>query len=215
MKQKLASILCIGFILLTASTGTYAYFVDADKIAGNTFTAGIFDLLLKDNDEPWKDHVTKTWSASNMVPGQSLNFDVEQVDLRIDSTIPVNHVEIAIDYSVIEETPQTKSDTDPNTNLHPDNMARQLIITKCLYYGSASINCLTDSNADRRINDYDGDGRITFYDFKNDPLDNLPPISIMGGFQMSIKLDENAGNDFQGDTFDLTMYFTANQDASQ
>jgi len=52
---------------------------------------------------------------------------------------------------------------------------------------------------------------------KNDELDNLPPPSNVGmyDYEMSVKFAETAGNDFQGDTFDLTMIFTLNQDASQ
>jgi hypothetical protein len=130
-------------------------------------------------------------------------------------TITPDHLEITCDYSVIEEDPQTASDTDPYTNLHPDEMAKQMIITRCTYY---TINCLTDTDPDWRIEDKDGDSKITFYDLKNDKLDNLPiPPTADGGnnFRLSIKFSEGAGNDFQGDTFDLTMIFTLNQHASQ
>jgi len=64
----------------------------------------------------------------------------------------------------------------------------------------------------------DNDGKITLYDLKQDPLDDLPASDdIEEEFQvrMRLKFDENAGNDFQGDTFNLTMIFTLNQDSSQ
>jgi hypothetical protein len=62
--------------------------------------------------------------------------------------------------------------------------------------------------------DFDGDGKKTFYDLKNSPVTGLPiPHKANGAtfFRLSIKFSENAGNDFQGDTFDLTMIFTLKQ----
>ena len=34
-------------------------------------------------------------------------------------------------------------------------------------------------------------------------------------YEFTVPFSETGGNDFQGDTFDLTMIFTLNQDASQ
>jgi len=173
-------------------------------------------LEIKDNDEPWGNGVTATWTATDMKPGDSYDFLIPQINLRNVGSDPIDHVEITCDYAVIEEDPQTESDTDPYTNLNPDSMAKKMIITSCTYANGETVNCLTDSNPDRRIEDQDGDGKITFYDLKNDPLDSLP--SMGGGtssFQMSVKFSDDAGNDFQGDIFDLTMIFTLNQDSSQ
>jgi hypothetical protein len=44
--------------------------------------------------------------------------------------------------------------------------------------------------------------------------DLLPPYGVWH-FEMKIKFDEDAGNQFQGKTLDLTMIFTLNQDAGQ
>jgi hypothetical protein len=61
----------------------------------------------------------------------------------------------------------------------------------------------------------DRDGKITLYDLKMDPLINLPSPDTQTNkitqFEMRIKFDENAGNDFQGDTFNLTIIFTLKQ----
>jgi hypothetical protein len=47
------------------------------------------------------------------------------------------------------------------------------------------------------------------------PLINLPSPDTqpnkIAQLDMKIKFDENAGNDFQGDTFNLTMIFTLHQ----
>lgn len=219
MKQALMSLIVISSILLIASAGTYAYFSDTETVVGNTFSAGTFNLQIKDNDEPWRDGVpvTATWTATNMKPGQAYPFDVPMINLWNDGTVQADHLEISVDYTVNEENPRSEADTDPHTDLHPDTMAKYIIVTKCQYWDSSGVNCLTDPDLKKRITDTDGDGKITFYDFKNHPLDNLPKIANggMGGFQMSTKFDEDAGNDFQGDTFNLNMYFTLNQDASQ
>jgi len=64
------------------------------------------------------------------------------------------------------------------------------------------------------IVDFDEDGKKTFYDLKNSPVTGLPiPVVTDGGtfFRLSVKFSEDAGNDFQGDTFDLTMIFTLKQ----
>lgn len=205
----------VGIISLLIGGATLAYFSDSESSTGNTFAAGTLDLRIRDQNEGWKDGVTATWTATDMKPGDSYAFEVPFINLKNDGSIPANHMEITCDYSVIEESPQTESDTDPNTNLNPDKMAKQMVITRCTYYNSAIIDCLTDTNPKWQIEDKDGDGKITFFDLKNDKLDDLPAPDGTAGFEMSVKFDENAGNDFQGDTFDLTMIFTLNQDASQ
>ena len=117
-------------------------------------------------------------------------------------------------------------------------MAKEMLINRCVYKEDAvCIDCLTgkkhigydpmngtcvgsvlETRTDWQIEDQIPlDGKISFYDLKNDKLDNLPavPNSPPFSFRMSVKFAETAGNDFQGDTFDLTMIFTLNQDASQ
>jgi len=132
-------------------------------------------------------------------------------------------MEITCSYTVTEETPQTESDTDPHTDEHPDEMAKYMIIAYMKYRNDkVNINCLTGydeySNQIKdewKINDVNGDGKISLYELKLDPLINLPsPDTQTNGItqvDMKIKFDENAGNDFQGDTFNLTMIFTLKQ----
>lgn len=217
MRKLLLSMLTTLLLTGLLGGGALALFQDTETSSGNTFTAGTLDLKIKDQDEAYGDGVTATWTASNMAPGDSWNFVAPFVRLDAQGSIAPNHVEITCDYSVIEEVPQTEADTDPNTNLDPDKMAKVMVITRCIYRdGSWSINCLTDTNPKWRIQDQDGDGRRTFYDLKNDPLDDLPPPNgATTEFQLGVKFHENAGNDFQGDTFNLSLIFTLNQDSSQ
>lgn len=241
MKKILVSLSIIGVVAAIAVGGTIAYFQDVETSTGNTLSAGILDLKIRDNNEDWGDGVHATWTAPpDVKPGDAWDFRIPLVQLQEswDSTVPGNHMEITCDSSVTEEIPCLSSDTDCQTNLHPDEMAKEMLITRCIYKGSfGCINCLTgekwtlfnSSNHtcvgtllegprnDWKIEGQNGDGKISFYDLKNDELDNLPPAPNVGMFdyQMGVKFSELAGNDFQGDTFDLTMIFTLNQDASQ
>jgi predicted ribosomally synthesized peptide with SipW-like signal peptide len=223
MKRILVSLSIIGVVAAIAIGSTIAYFSDVETSTGNTFTAGTMDLKVKDSNEDWRDGVTATWMLSNMKPGDS-KYGWVKVDNV--GSVNANHLEVTCDYTVTEEDPPVESDTDPNTNEHPDTMAKEMVITSARYdNGDYDINLLTGDNlltgenenrADWRIDDVDGDGKITLYDLKRDPSDNLPPPNNdQYTFRMTVKFDENAGNDFQGDTLNLIMIFTLNQDASQ
>jgi hypothetical protein len=182
------------------------------------------DLKLMDQDEGWGDGVVATWTASNMVPGDEFTFDGSFVGLRSNKN---SNVDITCIYEVFEEFPQAEADTDPGTNLHPDKMAKNMVITWCIYKNSTwQIDCLTGKltiisrkgkapglccSHSWRIRDIDRDGRITFYDLKQSTLSNLP-LPDKGNtndarFEVSVEFHQNAGNEFQGDTFNLAMLF--------
>jgi len=208
MRKIITAIFVVGLVAAMAGAGLHAYFSDTERSSSNVFTAGtIGDLKTIDWDElTWRDGVTATWTPTNMKPGDSFPFDVEFVGLgRVIGTITPGSLEITCDYSVIEESPQTDADTDPHTDKHPDEMAKQMIITRFKY---------NDTDYASSITDVDGDGQKTFYDLKNSPVTGLPiPVITDGGtfFRLSVNFSEEAGNNFQGDTFDLTMIFTLKQ----
>lgn len=237
MKKIIKSLSIIGMVAAIAIGATVAYFQDTETSAGNTFSAGVLDLLIADNDEGFGNGVTATWVAEDMKPGDEKAFKVNEIRLAKEiGSVDADHTEITCDYNAIEENPQTESDTDPNTDLDPDKMAKEMLITRCIYHDSVCIDCLTGikwsgysyangvcggtnlgRSDDWKIEDQNSDGKISFYDLKNDKIDNLPavPNSPPFSYLMSVKFDNGAGNDFQGDIFDLTMMFTLNQDASQ
>ena len=222
MRKILTAIFVVGLVATMAGTGIYAYFSDTETTAGNTFTAGTLDLEVShSSDGPWTDGVTGTWTLANMMPGDETA--TASVFFKNFGTVASSTMEITCSYTVTEETPRTGSDTDPNTDAHPDEMAKYMVITYIHYRNDhLDIDCLTGSdrggpvNEDWKISNTDSDGRITLYDLKQDPLVNLPspdmqPPTKITQLDMSIKFDENAGNDFQGDIFDLTMIFTLKQ----
>jgi predicted ribosomally synthesized peptide with SipW-like signal peptide len=207
MRKIFVRLSIIGVVAAIAISGTVAYFYDVETSAGNTFSAGTMDLKTIDWDElTWRDGVTATWKAIDMKPGDEFPFTIEFVGLGRRGTITPDHLEITCDYSINEN-----GCLEPETNCanSPDDIAKQMIIIGFLYAGGDYLPSITD---------VDGDGKKTFYDLKQAKVDNLPIPPVANGanfFRLSVKFNELAGNDFQGDTFDLTMIFKLNQDASQ
>lgn len=174
------------------------------------------DLKIRDQDETWSDGVRATWTASNMAPGSELAFAGCFVGLR--SQFPKQ-----VRTGVMEMTCSYNS----WTALQPDKMAKYMEITRCTYnYANGNekwqINLLTGkatktlkkvntylpANKDWQIQDVDRDGRVTFYDLKRRPLENLPSLpDDEARFEMSVRFHQAAGNEFQGDAFTLTMIY--------
>ena len=203
MKKILIGLIAIILILALVGTGVWAYFQDTETSTGNAFQAGILDLKIRDQPGPWQDGVSGNWTMSNMAPGDET---FGKVKLHIDSaSIPADHLEITCDYTV------SGSLIPPG---FPDEMAKVMVITEMEYSkGTQELDLLV------QVEDIDGDGDISLYDLKysqgGNGIDNLLPPYGVWHFEMKIKFDENAGNEFQGKTLDLTVIFTLNQDASQ
>ena len=222
MRKILTSIFIVGLVAIMVGAGIYAYFTDTETSTENTFTAGTLDLKVSHSSSgPWTDGVTGTWTLSNMKPGDETSTGT--VFFKNFGSISSSTMTITCDYSVTEESPPAESDTDPHTDEHPDEMAKYMTITMIRYRNDkVDINCLTghddytgQTKDDWKINDANGDGKISLYELKLDPLISLPSPdtqpNIITQLNMRIKFDENASNDFQGDTFNLTMIFTLKQ----
>jgi len=220
-RKLLMAFIVVGLVATMAGAGIYAYFSDTETSTGNTFTAGTLDLKVSHSSAgPWTDGVTGTWTLSNMKPGDET--PTKSVFFKNFGTVASSTLEVSCSYTVTEESPQTESDTDPHTDDHPDEMAKYMIITMMFYRNDeVNINCLTGYDSvsgqtkdEWKINDANNDGKISLYELKLDPLilpspDTQP--NKISQLDMRIKFDENAGNEFQGDTFNLTMIFTLKQ----
>jgi hypothetical protein len=129
---------------------------------------------------PWTDGVTGTWALSNMKPGDET--PTGSVFFKNFGSITSCTMEITCSYTVTEETPQTEADTDPHTDMHPDEMAKYMTTTMMRYRNDqVDIDCLTGHDSysgqtkdDWKINDANSDGKISLYELKLDPLVNLP-----------------------------------------
>jgi hypothetical protein len=216
------ALVLVAFGVLSGMTGA-VYASGNCGISPNCTCGGTkIDLKIMDQNESWRDGVTATWTASNMAPGQVLNFSGSFVGLRSSDK---GCISVAACYCVTERSPFGDMDKEA-TNLVPDNMAKKLILTRCVYsYSGWQIDCLTGEPtgmtksekknygypcAGWRIQDADRDGRITLCDLKRAPLESLPlPADGCGArFVMSLKFAEDAGNNLQGDDLNLTMSYT-------
>ena len=235
MKKLLLSILAIFLVIGLVGAGTFAWFQDTETSTGNTFTAGTMDLKMEGPEGNWVDGVTQTWTMSNMVPGASNVFG--KIELGSFGTLTGDHLEIGCTYTVNDD-PDVESDTDKQTYLYPERFARYMeiilmvytndtwwfdLLTGQKYLGSYpnTSNSDGDPQAKWRVDDQESSGQpgygvISLYDLNQDPIDDLPPPD--GGntqFKMKLKLHSSADNGIQGDTLNLTMIFTLNQDSSQ
>jgi hypothetical protein len=214
IKLRAVLIVMMAVITVSGSIGAaYAWY----EPPGDCPQPGRIDLKIRDQDETWSDGVRATWTASNMAPGEEFAFARSFVGLRgqFPRQAKTGTVGITSDYN--SWTPQ-----------QPDKMAKYMEITRGVYnYTNGKdkwqINLLTGkamktskkgntwlpANNDWRIQDVDRDGRVTFYDLKRRPLKNLPLVpDDEARFEMSVRFHQDAGNEFQGDTFTLTMIYT-------
>ena len=192
MKGAKAKGILIGLtaILLVSGAMGVAYATSTSDNNQNNFSDDEVDLWLKDQDDGWGDPVLATWVVTNMAPGDEFAFDASFVGLRskFPKKVDMGWVNISCNYTVVGE---------PDS--HADEMAKHMVITRFVY-----------NNEEWEVQDYDNDDRVTFYDLKWSPVTNLPlPRKGKGArFEMSVRFHKDAGNEFQGDTFNLTMKYT-------
>jgi len=233
MKKLLLSILAIFLVIGLVGAGTLAWFQDTETSTGNTFTAGTMDLKIW-TGSTWGDvGETAIWTMSKMEPG--ITTDSGKAEVKWLGSITPHHMEITCSYTATEGDPYGSGTPDTvNTAADPDSFAKYVEITSFNYYdGSPSWHIMWDGTnysisgnppkpsgwtaTDWEITDSDGVAGISLCDLKYDHLDNLPPGNEdeVLHFEMTVKFRSDAGNDLQGDTLNLTMIFTLNQDSSQ
>jgi hypothetical protein len=214
---KLKSILLVTMAIIVVSGSIGAAYACFETPSYGFYSPGKVELKICDEDQGWGDDVVGTWTASNMAPGDEFTFNGQFVGLKSQFTPRMNigELEITCNYNAW-------------TARQPDKMAKYMEITRCVYYYTDKmdkwqINCLTGkltrvskqgniffpANRNWQIQDVDRDGRITFYDLKKRPLENIPSFSNdETRFEMSVRFCEDAGNEFQNDIFNLTMVYT-------
>ena len=208
MKKIVLGLMVIVLTVGLVGAGAMAYFQDTETSTGNTYTAGTLDLKIRDVGVNWTDGIaTAEWSLSNMKPGDTA---YGSIDFKNFGSIYADHMEITCDYT-ITDPPGPESDAEENTPA--DKMAGEIIISEMVYsYNATEVDCLP------LLNDANGNGVKDLYDLKAAAVDNLPLWQTgtqFANLSMTLQLNPGAGNDFQGDTLNLTVIFTLNQDASQ
>lgn len=190
MKKILS--LTIAFLLFVgiAGIGTWAYFSDTETSTDNQLIAGTLDL--KTNDA---DGVSQTLYATNMKPGDT----VGPATIHLKNAGSVDGSTLDIEFSYIE------SDGSPNlVNKSADDTAAMMEVTTLNYGGSSLLGGVSDANS----NSYKD-----IEDLKNADLSGLSGLNAeaIKDFEITVKLRDETGNDFQADGVTVTMTFTLNQ----
>ncbi|WP_287152609.1 hypothetical protein [Candidatus Solincola tengchongensis] len=187
----------------------------------------LFDLELRDQDESWSDGVSDTWTIMEMEPGKEYQFSKSFIQMRNLGIVRSDHLEIGVNYSLTGYPGE-------NAPVTAEEMAGMIILT-ALGYGSDSwrIDLLTGEitgmpprpygyrPGDWRVEDTDGDGKITFRDLKDDPLDDLPPPQFWMDerkcptMRMSVRFADEADNRFMGVALNVSFVYTLNQCSRQ
>ncbi len=160
-----------------------------------------------------------TWCVYDMAPGKEYAMDSSFVQLRQMGLLYADNVRIAMGYSLVRP--------GLGGSVGADEMARRIVLTRCEYRGAEwRIDLLSGkvsgcvqrpcgySEGDWRIEDADGDGRRTFFDFRVDPLRNLPPPQFWMGQEqcprmvMSVMFAEEAGNETMGAELEVKLAYT-------
>jgi predicted ribosomally synthesized peptide with SipW-like signal peptide len=200
-------------LVLGMTGGAFAFFSDTETSSGNTFTAGTLDLKIKDGSMFWSDGIsTAEWHLSNMKPGDTYpehSSMYGSIDFKNTGSIYADHIEITCSYTIVDP-PGPESDIDGTS---ADAMAGEMIITTMDYVFNATVvDCLP------LITDANGNGYKDLYDLQAGGVDDLPLMQSgvqQARLDMILQFNPLAGNDYQGDTLNLTMIFTLNQHSSQ
>lgn len=201
-RKMLTAILTIVMVAVLASGATVAFFSDTETSRGNTITTGTpVDLKIKDNNEPWGDGVTATWTMSNMKPGDELSGLIEQVDLKNVGTVPAATLDIIVINNIMDP-PGPESDTEEGTT----DMDEMMQITWMEYEGDSGVVNLLPL-----LGDDNGNGWKDLDDLEKDPIIGLEAPTGIARFQLGLRFRFEADNDYQGDTLVSDFVFTFNQ----
>jgi spore coat-associated protein N len=170
-------------------TGSWAYFTDPETSADNPMTAGSMDLKTDDIDG-----VTQTIYATNMKRGDNVSGNIT---LKNIGTNDGPTLDIAFSY--------IESDDSPNSvDMSPDATAATLEVTTLNYDGSSLLDYVSDNNTN---------GYKDVQDLDNADLTDQSGLNSLASkdFEVTLKLKETTGNDFQGDGITVTITFILNQ----
>ncbi len=214
MKRIVLSSLAVCAVAILVAIGVFGHFIASQASPDGLLRELTFDLKVRDQDECLRDGVSETWGAADMAPGQAFDFNRPGyfVELQRLGLLPADHLEMGCSYI---------------GSAAPDALARQMVFTDLRYSSSYWAIDLLDGTGgpackpcayqpgDWRVRDADGDGKLTFYDLKTLPLDNIPPPCFGDNWathvEMSVKFSEGAGNEFEGESLQMSLSFTLNE----
>lgn len=193
-----------------------------------------------DIGEQWDESVLRTWHYEEkfppdttnpdgppwygrMQPGDSIN---SYVYLEADGTFVGNHIdiycsnvneELDLDTEIENErenellgNPSTPIPRDPNQGIYDKDTV--MIITYMKYHQTVIISSEYDFDS-AFFEDMNDDGRISLDEFEAQGLQGLTPVPDSGTitFSMDVKFAEDAGDEYQGDRTNMTLFFALMQ----
>ena len=191
MMKKIVG-LSLALVLVIGITGaaTFANFAENETSSGNILAAGTLDL--KTNDADGVSHILY---AAAMSPGDTAASSA--LTLKNTGTVDGATLDITFSYAESDGAPNTVPET-------ADDTAAKMEVTALDYGGSSLLGSIIDIN----INTYPD-----LYDLAHSGLTGLPGISAGSSksFDISVRLRNDTGSDFQADGITMTMTFTLQQ----
>ena len=188
---------------------TFAFFSDAGSSSDNVFNAGTLDMELSDGNQEDLDDVAATWGLAS-APGDTFTGD-----LRITNTgsVDANHVELKFVNTVDE------ADSGPGT-VATIPMDRVIEITTFGWDSDGNGSLETDLLAG--VVDSNGNTIKDLDDLENQVADDFDDL-LFGGTDTADHVLRIAGrlhptltvDQHQGDSVDMDLTVTMNQNASQ
>lgn len=195
-------------LIITLTTGliikaSQAFFSDSVTNSDNTFTAGSLNLKLNG-----KDTASAVWAMSDMAPGDEVSASI---NLTNSGNIEADHLEIN---SVTNQVYDLNDDASPDID-------QFLEIISAVYDND---NLLVPPG--KQLIDANNNGWYDLDDLEDSAnsgeggvLDNLTPPPVGGinskTFSLTIRFKPEAGNQYQGDSNNMSLVFQLNQDPSQ
>ncbi|MDO8950064.1 MAG: hypothetical protein Q7V61_06045 [Actinomycetota bacterium] len=183
----------LGAVVLTVAGFTTALWSDGATSAGNVYATGDLDLLVRNEGFPdFSDGpVYATWGASNMYPGQQLNWGT--IHFLNDGTFEGTTFDIAVSNTCTVE-----------------GMDKYIQITRMRYENGHGHDMLSSTDPYCLVNTNETPW-IDLDDLEHQPRLALPAPGTSGQLRMDFRFNENAGNAFQAGSVTADFTFTLHQ----
>lgn len=205
----LTSLFSVGAVVAAVSLTTYAFFSDSGTSSDNIFNSGTLDMQLTDSNEIALDNVSGTWGLAS-APGDPFSGDLK---IKNSGSVNADHLELKF-VNTLDE-----ADTAPGSTATIP-MDSVIEITQLLWDhdgdGVATVDLLVG------LLDFNGNGINDLDDLENQIIDDFDNVAF-GGTQandhtlhMEGQLHPTLAIDqHQGDSVDMDLTVTMNQDVSQ
>lgn len=208
-KRILLSSMSIFASLALVTGATFAFFSDSGTSNDNVFDSGDLDMQLSDANQEDLDNVTATWGLAS-APGDTFTGDLRVTNV---GSVSANHVELKFDNVVTEASsgPGTVSTTPMDT-----------VIEITTFGWDSDGNGSPETDLLAGVVDNNSNTIVDLDDLETQIADDFDDLAF-GGTQSADHVLRIAGrlhpdlavNQHQGDSVDMDLTVTMNQDVSQ